>query len=253
MFNVCYACGLYRADKIVEQSEQPGYADAICPVCGHRHRFRQLPLLIVTGASGAGKSTICQQLAGEIDYAVMLDVDILWRPEFDRPETSYRDFFETWLRMAKNIAQAGRPVVLVGAGVGVPENLAPCVERRYVGAIHYLALVCADDVLATRLHSRPAWRQSSSDEYIEALVDSVTQGFGGNVGVVPRQFLRKFVNAMDIVRDEDEYDPLTVLREGGYVPSLQDLSDEEKAKIPGAAPSPLAADNDEFVPVEDSW
>ena len=168
MFNVCYACGLYRADKIVEQSEQPGYADAICPVCGHRHRFRQLPLLIVTGASGAGKSTICQQLAGEIDYAVMLDVDILWRPEFDRPETSYRDFFETWLRMAKNIAQAGRPVVLVGAGVGVPENLAPCVERRYVGAIHYLALVCADYVLATRLHSRPAWRQSSSDEYIEA-------------------------------------------------------------------------------------
>ena len=96
-------------------------------------------------------------------------------------------------------------------------------------------------------------RARISDEYIEALVDSVTQGFGGNVGVVPRQFLRKFVNAMDIVRDEDEYDPLTVLREGGYVPSLQDLSDEEKAKIPGAAPSPSAADNDEFVPVEDSW
>ena len=167
MFNVCSACGLYRADKIVEQSEQPGYADAICPACGHRHRFRQLPLLVVTGASGAGKSTVCQQLAGKIDCAVMLDVDILWRAEFDQPETAYRDFFETWLRLAKNIGQAGRPVVLVGAGVGVPENLEACIERRYLGPIHYLALVCADDVLAARLHSRPTWRQSGSDDFVE--------------------------------------------------------------------------------------
>jgi len=166
MFNVCYACGLYRVDKTIELMREPDFADAICPECGNRHRFWRLPLLVIAGASGAGKSTVCQQLAGMLKTAVMLDVDILWRPEFDQPATHYRDFFETWLRLAKNINQAGRPAVLVGAGVGVPENVEPCVEFRYFSALVTLALVCDDDVLAARLRSRPAWRQSGDDASI---------------------------------------------------------------------------------------
>src|SRR5690606_10120984 len=72
-----------------------------------------------------------------------------------------------------------------------------------------------------------------SDAYIEALVDSVTAGFGGDVGIVPRQYLRKFVNSMDIVRDEDDgtYDPLEQLRASGYVPT--NMSDEEQASLRG--------------------
>jgi predicted kinase len=120
-----------------------------------------LPLLIVSGASGAGKSTVAHLLMGQLDRVVLLDSDILWRPEFDTPEDNYRTFFETWLRMAKNIAQAGRPVVIFGAGMGVPANIEPCVERRYFSRVDYLALVCEDDVLAERLHARPAWRESS--------------------------------------------------------------------------------------------
>ena len=65
-----------------------------------------------------------------------------------------------WLRLAKNIGQAGRPVALVGAGFAVPDNLEPCIERRYFSSIHYLALVCDDAVLAARLAARPAWRDS---------------------------------------------------------------------------------------------
>ena len=90
--------------------------------------------------------------------------------------------------------------------------------------------------------------QRISDAYIEALVDSVTQGFGGDVGVVPRQYLRKFINSMDILRDEDEYDPLQVLRASGYKPS--DMTPEEEARLRGEAPP---AAEDEFVPVEDAW
>ena len=127
MFNVCHSCGLYRADKIIDPSGSGPCA--ICPDCGHKHPFQQLRLLIVSGASGAGKSSVCQALPGKLDHIVLLDSDILWRPEFNKPENKYRDFFETWLRMAKNISQAGRPVVLFGAGMGVPENIEPCVER----------------------------------------------------------------------------------------------------------------------------
>jgi len=165
MFNVCHNCGLYRADKIIDPSGSGPYA--ICPDCGHKHPFRQLPLLIISGASGAGKSSVCQAMLGELEDVVLLDSDTLWRPEFNRPENKYRDFFETWLRLAKNISQSGRPVVLFGAGMGVPENVEPCIERRYFSDIHYLALVCDDDVLAQRLKARPAWRGSGDQAYID--------------------------------------------------------------------------------------
>ena len=69
MMNVCYQCGLYRADKIID----PAGPFAICPECGYQHPFLQLPLLIVSGASGAGKSTICNHLTGHYQQAVLLD------------------------------------------------------------------------------------------------------------------------------------------------------------------------------------
>ena len=163
MINVCFNCGLYRADKIID----PAGPYAICPACGHKHPFRYLPLLIVSGASGAGKSTVCNALLGHFTDAVLLDSDILWCPAFDKPENNYRDFFEIWLRMSKNIAQSGRPVVLFGAGAGVPSNIEPCVERRYFSAVHYLALTCDDDVLAARLRARPQWRDSAGDAFLQ--------------------------------------------------------------------------------------
>ncbi len=163
MLNVCWNCGLYRVDKVID----PAGPYAICPECGHKHPFQQRPLLIVTGASGTGKSTVCQQLLSRLDEVVLLDADILWQPEFNQPENNYRNFFETWLRMAKNIGQSGRPVVLFGAGLGVPDNIEPCVERRYFSEVHYLALVCVEETLRQRLQNRPAWRQSGQAEFIE--------------------------------------------------------------------------------------
>jgi hypothetical protein len=163
MYNVCHHCGLYRADKIID----PAGPFAICPECGHKHPFCQLPLLLVSGASGTGKSSVCNALLGQQDDVILLDSDILWRPEFNQPENNYRDFFETWLRVAKNISQSGRPVVLFGAGLGTPENIEPCVERRYFSDVHYLGLVCEDDELSRRLRARPAWRGSGDPANID--------------------------------------------------------------------------------------
>ncbi|MFN8446753.1 MAG: hypothetical protein U0175_38525 [Caldilineaceae bacterium] len=147
MFNVCHLCGQYRADKTI-QTDPLNSRDALalCPECGHPHPFRRLPLLVVSGASGAGKSTVCNALLGKVEEAILLDADILWSAAFDRPDEQYRSFFEQWLRLCKNIHQAGRPVVLFGAGCGVPANLESCIERRYISTIHYLALVCEDEL-----------------------------------------------------------------------------------------------------------
>jgi len=163
MMNVCFQCGMYHADKTID----PAGPFAVCPECGFRHPFRQLPLLVVSGASGAGKSTVCQGLSGQLTRTVLLDSDILWRPEFNTPETNYRDYFELWLRLCKNISQSGRPVVLFGAGAGVPENIEDCIERRYFSHVHYLALVCSAESLTERLRRRPIWRGTQEVKYIE--------------------------------------------------------------------------------------
>ncbi|MFH1084511.1 MAG: nucleoside kinase [Chloroflexota bacterium] len=161
MFNVCRNCGAYGADKTID----PAGPWAICPACGHQHAFRMLPLLMVCGASGTGKSETCQALVGTVPEALILDADILWRPEFDTPDDNYLAFFETWLRVVKNLNQEGRPVALLCAG-GIPANVEPCVERRYVGAIHYLALTCDPDEQTRRLQARPSWRGSADPAFL---------------------------------------------------------------------------------------
>jgi predicted kinase len=163
MMNVCFQCGMYHADKEID----PTGPYAICPECGYKHPFQQLPLLVVSGASGTGKTSVCQRLLGKVTQAVLLDSDILWRPEFNTPETKYRDYFELWLRACKNISQSGRPVVLFGAGVGVPENIEDRIERRYLSEIHYLALVCTEEVLSERLRQRPVWRRTREPAFIQ--------------------------------------------------------------------------------------
>jgi hypothetical protein len=163
MFNICDACGAYRPDKLVEPGAAGALSHATCPECGHRHPFLQAPLLLVTGASGTGKSTVLRRLQG-LSQAVLFDSDILWGPHFEKDPHA---FFETWLRVCKNTAQAGKPVVLFGAGTGVPANLEACVERRYFSRLHHLALVCEEAALAVRLRARPSWRASGSEEQIQ--------------------------------------------------------------------------------------
>ena len=164
MFNVCPNCGEFRADKII----LPDGPYAVCPHCEYQHKFLQLPLFVITGASGVGKSTACLALAATTKDFVVMDSDILWRSEFDQPNNDYRNYRETWLRVCKNISQAGKPVVLCGASL--PEQFEPCIERRYFSELHYLAFVCSDEVLESRLRSRPAWRNSSDEEYIKTHV-----------------------------------------------------------------------------------
>jgi hypothetical protein len=165
LINVCSQCGLYRADKVIEVDEDGSFA--VCPECGYRHSFLRLPLLIIGGASGAGKSTASARLAGKIPGAVVLESDILWNAYYADQER-WSEYFNTWLRMCKNIGQSGQPVALFGAGLGVPGNIEACVERRYFSSVHYLALVCDDDVLVDRLRTRPTWRGSATDDWLSS-------------------------------------------------------------------------------------
>jgi P-loop Domain of unknown function (DUF2791) len=80
-------------------------------------------------------------------------------------------------------------------------------------------------------------------EFIDLLADKVTQGFGGDVGIVPRQFLRQLVNILDLAATEPDFDPMT---DGGY--DLVELSAEE-IRIRDGVPyfEPESADTDQYA------
>jgi adenylate kinase family enzyme len=164
VFNVCPQCGEYSVEKTID----PTGPFAICPFCHYAHPFLQQPLSIITGSSGAGKSTICLELAPFLQECVVMETDILWGLVPNTSENNYGDYHNTWLRIAKNIGQAGRPVVL--CGTALPEHLETRPERRYFSTVHYLAMVCDDSTLVERLKQRPSWRGTASEDVIKHMV-----------------------------------------------------------------------------------
>ncbi|HPA50363.1 MAG TPA: BREX system ATP-binding protein BrxD [Thermoanaerobaculia bacterium] len=79
---------------------------------------------------------------------------------------------------------------------------------------------------------------------IDALVAKVTEGFRGDVGVVPRQFLRRLVDLMDLVEEDPTFEPG---REGA--PRTEDLNEPERRVAKGEPPfDPEPEDEEGYSP-----
>ena len=112
---------------------------------------KKLPLFCITGASGAGKSTVCSVLfEREKDYAV-LESDILWNDFYNTPDDNYRTYRRLWLNLCANISQTGLPCVLCGCCT--PEQFESLPEREMFTEIHYLAIVTDDETMRRRMTS----------------------------------------------------------------------------------------------------
>lgn len=100
-------------------------------------------------------------------------------------------------------------------------------------------------------HDRTRLEEAVSDAFIDRLVAEVTAGFKGDVGVVPRQFLRELVTQMDLVEEHADYDPM---KEYGFkMPVPPTLRAEEQHALTGAALTTPDAEGDDLVPREDAW
>lgn len=145
----CDGCGEW-ADHGVERA-----VNAIrlhCTRCGHKatRQMRLLPLFIVTGASGAGKSSVVAELRCLIPDWEVFETDILWDSGGD-----WHFVRQNWLRIAHSIAQSGRPTLL--CGTLLPQDIDRCDHRDLFSQIHYAGLHCDAPTLAARLRTRPAW------------------------------------------------------------------------------------------------
>ena len=124
------------------------------------------PLFIVTGASCVGKSAACNILfQNEKDYIVM-ESDLLWNDIYNTPDDNYYEYRRLWMRIAANISQSGKPVVLCGCAI--PEQFELHPERDCFTEIHYIAVVCNDSQMEHRMRdgrhvTYENWIKSSKD------------------------------------------------------------------------------------------
>lgn len=110
---------------------------------------KKLPLFIITGASCVGKSTVSEILFQKEHNYIVMEGDLLWNDVYNTPDDDYHTYHELWLKVCSNISQIGMPVVLCGCAI--PKQYEKCLGRDYFTSIHYLALVCEDDLLEERM------------------------------------------------------------------------------------------------------
>jgi gluconate kinase len=147
----CDACGAGR-DLI----QVPAHGGVLrCPQCEDERAFFRPPLLVVTGTSGVGKSTICARLAGTIPRAVLLDADIFADDMITlvTPNQDYPAFWRSLARLAHEISQNN--VAVVFFSVMLPEQLLANTDvLEYFHSVSFLCLSCDGDILRTRFLRR---------------------------------------------------------------------------------------------------
>lgn len=127
---------------------------------------KKQPLFIITGASGVGKSTMCEILfQDEIDYIVM-ESDLLWHDIHNTPQDNYHNYRKLWMNVCANISQIAKPVVLCGCAT--PEQFENQEERVLFSDIHYLAVVCDKVILETHMRTG---RGITDEGWIESSVN----------------------------------------------------------------------------------
>jgi len=119
-----------------------------------------LPLFVVTGASGAGKTTVTGPLRDLLPGHLVIEADVILHVA----ALGWDTWRNTWLQLAHAAALGGQVTVLTGSLT--PDQLERLPARRLIGPIHFALLDCDDDVLAGRLRARPAWRGTSSEATI---------------------------------------------------------------------------------------
>ena len=160
MIGICPACGNHRWDKTVTETE------IACPRCGHRWGYCRLPVFILSGCSGVGKTTTGQELLRRQTDFIVLDADLFYNIMPHESTEDYMAQTEQMLSLSRNLMQSGKPVLWTKAGC--LDLLPNAYNSRFFSAIHCLALTCEEGELRRRMTegrgiTDEGWLQSSAD------------------------------------------------------------------------------------------
>ncbi|QTH43238.1 AAA family ATPase [Cohnella sp. LGH] len=108
----------------------------------------KLPLFIVTGASGSGKSYVIKELRRIMPEFDIFDPDHLT----DFIGHDWEKMRNIWLRVARNIAQSGRMTIL--CGTMMPWDIEKCADFPFFKHVYYLNLHCDEETREKRLRER---------------------------------------------------------------------------------------------------
>lgn len=106
MIGTCARCGNHKWDKTVNGNE------IYCPPqCGNRWEFIKLPLFILTGCSGVGKTTTAMEIIRRTTDFIVLDADMFYNIMPHETDADYCAQVEQIGSLSKNLMQAGKPVL----------------------------------------------------------------------------------------------------------------------------------------------
>lgn len=108
----------------------------------------KVPLFIVTGASGSGKTYVIKELRKLMPNFDIFDPDSI--VEFIGHD--WEKNREIWLRVARNIAESGRITVI--CGTMMPWDVEKCADYSFFKHVYYLNLHCDEKTRETRLRER---------------------------------------------------------------------------------------------------
>ncbi|MNL12319.1 hypothetical protein D3C87_1331830 [compost metagenome] len=108
----------------------------------------KLPLFIVTGASGSGKTYVIKELRRMMPDFDIFDPDNL--VEFIGHD--WEKMRNIWLRVARNIAQSGRMTII--CGTMMPWDIEKCADFPFFKHVYYLNLHCDEETREKRLRER---------------------------------------------------------------------------------------------------
>ncbi len=162
MIGICPKCGNHEWNKQV--SENKKFIE--CQQCNHKWKFKSMPLFILTGCSGVGKTTTGQELIKRDNNFIVLDADFLYNIMPHETDEDYKNWVEQIMSLSKNIMQGGKPLLWTMAGA--LEYFETTYNRRFFTDVHFLALVCSTDALEKRMREG---RHITDSNWINSSID----------------------------------------------------------------------------------
>lgn len=162
---VCPKCGEFNTVKSVKVQDDISYS--VCENCGNLHAFVRLPLFVIIGASGSGKTSICLEICKLTQDIICLDGDT-FLPMAAATKDDWDGFRYLVMEVCTNISQYGRPVALFHSGM--PEDYKNNRMAKFFQKIVPIGIYADEDAIVERLRNRPEWRKSRESSFINDMI-----------------------------------------------------------------------------------